>query len=673
MNLLFKKLTLDNFRIYQGKHSIDFSLDPKKHLTVVHAENSTGKTTMLNSIKWCLYGETPDFTDSDNLVNDRSGLGSCSVRLNFIYDDKEYSAYRVYAQATRESRLTLNEISKNGAHSPIDEPDSAIDNILPKDLSNYFLFAGEHFTGALGTDNRVSHRRAIRDILGFTLPELAIEDIGYLIKKNKRALTSILEDEDDTRAVAKEVDLLTTDFEFLKENIDKTGQEIKIQQEIKKISQEYIDKSNHLKAQELNRSRKEKEQQLSQERGRENNLLTQKQGLVSKYGYVLFGKKLTDTSLDFIKTEKRRIPAPYDQRFVNELLGDHECICGRELKEGTVEYKAVESMVSSANTETIDQRAQKAISIGDSFDKKAADFLHEIDRIEKELRDAVTKISGLENSIKKIDNDIGAIGNVDISAHKDSVRDAEQKILALTERFGADKRTLSIRESALRSKNQELTRLRPNNNKHKKFEDFDVIAKKILKRIEVELQKTERNAVLLIAKNVQKNLDASLRKPFKVVVDEDDYSFMLKDKETGRIIKGADGGKGQALLSNLSFVTALIAYSKQRSKSKNPILPPGTIAPFVIDAPFGQMDDTYQKNTLEFLPSQSHQLILFLSTGQWDDKFEKIIGDFIGKRYLLINHGKSQNEDLEAINIKGVDYSLSSPNEDSSQTTIQEI
>jgi len=494
MDLLFKKLTLENFRIYQGMHYIEFSTDSKKHLTVVHAENSTGKTTMLNSIKWCLYGETPDFTDSKNLVNDRCGKSTCSVRLNFVYDNKEYSAYRVYTQTTRESRLTLNEISKSGAHSPIDEPDSAIDNILPKDLSNYFLFAGEHFTGALGTDDRVSHRRAIRDILGFTLPELAIEDIGYLIKKNKRALTSILEEEDDTRAVAKEVVLLTADLESLKDGVVKTNEDIRQQQEIKKISQEYIDKSNHLKAQALNKTRKEKEQQLNQERDGEKGLLIQKQRLVSKYGLALFGKKLADTSLDFIKTEKRRIPAPYDQRFVNELLGDHMCICERELKEGTREYEAVKSMVSSASTETIDQRAQKAISIGDSFDKKAGDFLQEVNRIEKDLKATITKISGFENSIKQIDNDIEAIGNVDISAHKDSVRDAEQKILALAERLGADKRTMSIRESALRSKNQELTKLSPKNNKHKKFEDFDVVAKKTLKRIESELEKTEKPA-----------------------------------------------------------------------------------------------------------------------------------------------------------------------------------
>ena len=58
-------------------------------------------------------------------------------------------------------------------------------------------------------------------------------------------------------------------LDFLKENISNTSKDIENQQKIKKISQEYIDKSNHFKAQELNRSRKEKEYQLSQERIRE--------------------------------------------------------------------------------------------------------------------------------------------------------------------------------------------------------------------------------------------------------------------------------------------------------------------------------------------------------------------------------------------------------------------
>lgn len=673
MNLLFKKLTLDNFRIYHGEHNIEFSMNEKKHLTVVHAENSTGKTTMLNSIKWCLYGETPDFTDDDILVNDRTDKKTCSVRLNFIYDNNEYSAYRRYDQSTRQDRFTLNSISKHGASSPIDEPESVIDNILPKELSDYFLFAGEHFTGALGTDNRVSHKRAIRDILGFNLPELAIKDLEFLINKNSRALSTILKKEAGTAVVAREVDLFKDELESLGKVINRTSKEITEYREIKEISQEKIANSNHLEAQQLNKSRREKEAELKVEINRESNLLTQKQGLISKYGTSLFGSKLADISLDFIKKERRSIPAPYDQSFVKELLEDRECICGRELQQGSLEYDSVKSMASSANTDLIVQRVQKATSIGDSFDQRASEFLQEVERIEKELKAATTKIAGLEDAKSKIDAKIKSIGNVDISQYQESMKNAENKIIELSESLGADRRSQGIIEGRLKAKETELKKINPHNNQHKNFENFENVAKSVLKRIESKLNKIEKNAVLLIAQNVQKNLDASLRKPFKVEVDENDYSFRLRDKETGRVIRGADGGKGQALLSNLSFVTALIAYSKKRSESVSPLFPPGTIAPFVIDAPFGQMDSTYQKNTLEFLPGQSHQLILFLSTGQWDDKFEEIIGKYIGKRYLLINHGETQNEDLETISIKGKTHSLSEPNTKASQTTIQEI
>jgi DNA sulfur modification protein DndD len=675
MELLFKRLTLKDFRIYAGEHSIDFSTDSNQHLTVVHAENSVGKTTMLNAIKWCLYGITPDFTADSALVNDRSKKNICSVRLNFIYNNTEFSALRTYEQLTRKDKLVLNEISaSSGAQKPIDEPESAINNILPKDLSNYFLFAGEHFTGALGTGDRISHRRAIRDILGFTLPELALVDIDYLIKRNKRALIRLLQEEEGTEAIAREIELLDNDIEELDKTISKVEEEIRSYQEIKTLSQRKIEESNHHKARALNNQRRDKDAQLFDVRNREKILLTQSQGLIAKHGYILFGKKLTDTSLDFIKTEKRRIPAPYDQKFVNELLDDQECICGRKLEVNSIEYNAVKSMVSSANTAVIDQRAQKAISIGDSFNQRADEFLDEINRIEIEIKVNNLKIEGLERTIIQIDNDIQAIGNIDISTYQNAVRNAEKEVLSKTELLGVTRSRRSVKQDRLRSLNVEITRTKVNNNALKELEEFDVCAKEVSKRIEKRLNETEKKALVLIQHNVQKNLDESLRKPFKLILDEN-YNFLLKDEKTGRILKGADGGRGQTLLSNLSFVTALIAYSKKRSKSKSTLFQPGTIAPFVIDAPFAEMDRSYQKNTLEFLPKQSHQLILFLSTGQWHDDFENIIGKYIGKRYLLINHGESESGEVESITIKGKSHQLSvfDSNIDSPPTTIKEI
>ena len=67
-DLIFERLELEDFRQYHGKHEIDFSTDRDKHLTLVHAENSVGKTTMLNAMKFCFYGETPEFDEKKELV-----------------------------------------------------------------------------------------------------------------------------------------------------------------------------------------------------------------------------------------------------------------------------------------------------------------------------------------------------------------------------------------------------------------------------------------------------------------------------------------------------------------------------------------------------------------------------------------------------------------------------
>ena len=44
--MLLKKLTLCNFRPFKGEHTIEFSTDNEKNITLVMAENGEGKTTM---------------------------------------------------------------------------------------------------------------------------------------------------------------------------------------------------------------------------------------------------------------------------------------------------------------------------------------------------------------------------------------------------------------------------------------------------------------------------------------------------------------------------------------------------------------------------------------------------------------------------------------------------
>src|SRR4030042_5349273 len=52
----FRRANFSNFRLLRDLE-IEFSVEPQRPLTVIRAENETGKTTILNALQWVLFGE----------------------------------------------------------------------------------------------------------------------------------------------------------------------------------------------------------------------------------------------------------------------------------------------------------------------------------------------------------------------------------------------------------------------------------------------------------------------------------------------------------------------------------------------------------------------------------------------------------------------------------------
>ena len=54
--MILKSLYLKNYRTYRGPETIDFATG-NQNITVVKGNNEVGKTTIMNAITWCLYGQ----------------------------------------------------------------------------------------------------------------------------------------------------------------------------------------------------------------------------------------------------------------------------------------------------------------------------------------------------------------------------------------------------------------------------------------------------------------------------------------------------------------------------------------------------------------------------------------------------------------------------------------
>lgn len=54
--MIIRRITLNNYRLYEGVNTIEFTLSEGKNITLISGENGFGKTTFLHSLIWCLYG-----------------------------------------------------------------------------------------------------------------------------------------------------------------------------------------------------------------------------------------------------------------------------------------------------------------------------------------------------------------------------------------------------------------------------------------------------------------------------------------------------------------------------------------------------------------------------------------------------------------------------------------
>ena len=209
-----------NFRLLHDL-KLEFSSDADRKLTVIRAENESGKTTILHALQWALYGyaalpgEGKDFRlhPIDWDVVSKSNRVPITASVEF-----ERTTYRRGSHGLRENRrryrvvrsvseyvdsqtrqpeetIKLFELSDKGA-SPINKPQPIINEILPKKLREVFFTDGDRALNFIEADSteRAKRKRvedAIRSLLNLDIIEDAIRHVhrskSEVDKKARRA------------------------------------------------------------------------------------------------------------------------------------------------------------------------------------------------------------------------------------------------------------------------------------------------------------------------------------------------------------------------------------------------------------------------------------------------------------------------------------------------------
>lgn len=645
--MIFHEMEIENFRQFHGNQVLLFSHDKTKNVSVVHGENGSGKTTILNAFIWCFYNVV-DFENPKNIINERlideASIGEeliIRVKIVFENDNSRYIfertgyAEKVDAKNTRTSKddkVTCIEIGADGVSREKRNPEDMINQILPKRMYPYFFFNGERIDNLSKNESSQEIVEAIKNIMGLEIIERAIMHLSGSVKKELKKdlqqfgnievnekLKQLEKAEDSKKTVVEEIQLTKKNEKgFLQEKED-------VRNKLKKLEETkaYQEKRDLL---EENRKIKEKEIQNTKDELRK---------LINKWGFTTFAKKLVDNCEIIIedKRAKGEIPAGIKRQFVEDLLNRGFCICKRNLDHGTDAHEYVKSWLNKGGTDEIDEAFSE---IGGTIKL----IKIKIEETWIEITKQVTIREALNNDIKIIDEELSEIRRKLNGRMTEQVTDLERKYKKLESKIEDCRFNLGDKNHHLKEIQDKIGVLEKQIREMKKEERKLQIAGKRLD-ICYELTDAFKKIMNLASKLIKDEVSNKVNDIFRSIVKKDYWAEITDDYEL-RIYKKVGDSKmpvgkstGENQVSSLSFIGGLADIARKHYHHKIRHFFRGGIYPLIMDSPFGQLDPDYRRLVAQRIPKLAPQIIVMASESQWKGEVKAGMQPYIGKESHL--------------------------------------
>ncbi len=671
-----ERVDLVDIRQFAGKQSIVFSTDPNHKITLVHGPNTSGKTTLLNAVYWCFYGNfLAGFNEPERLKSEQSKGEEYSVEVRFEHRAKHYIARRGARSQPDQADLTVLEQLPNGQLNPHPQPELLVGSILPETLAAFFFFAGEMIMKGLSTGAyQKGATDAIRSVLGLKLAEQAIEDLKDIRKKKQKELQTLSAGTDLAR--------VSTELGEAEHYVETRTEQLLAQRslitQLEVEKRDVFDKLRGIESSSTLQQRRDKiEAQLTQAKRTLDNAMTARQEIISETGTALFLAESAKQASDFINdaVTKKRIPSPFDKTFVQDILKSQLCVCERPVLPGSSEYRAIASLINSATDETSIRRALAVRGISERVSLVAGEAGKTFNRIVTQLTNAQEQVEGLEQEHARI-RDL-------LQKHEaQNVRELENQL----EGVESTLRDLIVNkqktDDEIESKKLEIARLRTELDRAQaaspQVEEVRTgleLIEALISSLEAELKAVETQGIVRITNALNRVVGNSTRQKYSAEVTRE-YAIKLFKSENGegkRPVLVLSSGERRLL--DLCFVSALVSVCRDRESEINSILLPGAVAPLMVDAPFGELDPEYQALAVNTMMDLSDQLILMLSKTHRTPEVDKTIRPFIGNEYLLIGYhpGPAMGASSVQIDVAGRVYEQMIYDADENWTEIRAI
>ena len=647
-----------NFRILRNL-IIDFSTDPEKRLTVIRAENETGKTTIQTALQWGLHGDPalPGGRSSFRIhpidwdISEGTHV-PIVVEIDFETRGKSYriirSTYDTVEGVTWRpgpTNATLFEITPSG-NKLIAPPDAWIQEELPIELREIFFTDGDRALSFIEADVNTSTkqrrvREAIRSLLGLEVVEAAIGHVKKAVAEATRQTKAVSSDDELSGITDQLLDLEEAIENGQQRLSDAEAQFASFDEALVQVNKRIEDAALQGNREDLQRELADAEQSIKR---LDSQLKDAEEEHTNLFKHLALARGLAAPSLSkgLAKLDQLRdqgkIPNSTIPVLEERLIGG-VCICGASLdgSGGETEQRRqhVEHLIEESRTADAIQTIMTDLYYGSRDLQEMLSFEDRWPSLLGKTRDRRATLEDLRDEAGRrrqaVEAKIGQLPNVDIEQLYEQRRyNTEQR-----DRFNNEKTRLENDLENLNKGRNDLTRrhsqlARQQARTARVMADADV-ARDIQGVLENTYQRltTEElgkvsdamNAIFLemIGADPQQNAiirEARISQDFEILV----YGASNRPLNPDRDLNGASR---RAL--TLAFILALTKVSDQE-------------APNVIDTPLATMSGYVKRSVLATTIRESYQLILFLTRSEIAD-CEDILDDQAAQVITLTNPG----------------------------------
>lgn len=639
-----------NFRLLRDL-KLDFSTDLDKPLTVIRAENESGKTTILTALQWALYGDDalPGKASEYRLhpidwdVRFAGNQVPISVQVDFEISHVKRTSkgllpqihrYRI-VRSTYEiikgdqferqaSTAQLFELTDSGSQ-PVEHPDARIRTLLPPELREVFFTDGDRALSFIEADvskstKRERVQRAIRSLLGLGVVENALHHVRKAASSVNKAVKKI-GSADSLQKIAGRLDEIGEAIEQLEEKSEKA----KLQ--FATFDEKLADVQRKIAEALIKGDREELERDIKREKQAINNLRKKKADAQKEHSKLFRSLSLSRDLLTPVIVEGlTKLDDLYDQGKIpnttipvlEERLKQTVCICGESLDpndpNGKNRRHYIHTLIEeSKKADQLQHRMTDLFYAAKPLQpqgvKREDRWVSKYEAIVEERDDIELQLAEHEKKLRALQAKLDSIPDVKIQR----LREAERHFKEQRDRFQTEHAMCTAQIDMLKKESQKLEVERDRLLSKQKLGANLLAELAVIRDVEQVLHNTYER----IAKEELKKVSQHMNKLFLEMIGADpDQGAIIQGTEISEefdiIVYGPNkltldpdqdlnGASRRAL--TLAFILALTKVSEVE-------------APNVIDTPLGMMSGYVKQSVLNTAVRESAQLILFLTRSE---------------------------------------------------------